>query len=161
MKALEAYAGIIKLVLGVVIIAALWYGFHLFVDAQKEKGREEIRKEYAAKLVEAKEASAKVEGVLREQLNLANQNANSREQIIRNLASSSGASSVGLRDALNSMRDGAASASSETLVNSTRTLSTLLADCQGRYRELAEKADRHASDAKTLSEAWPVIPAKP
>lgn len=33
--------------------------------------------------------------------------------------------------------------------------SELLAECAGRYQALGEKADGHASDARTLSEAWP------
>ncbi len=31
----------------------------------------------------------------------------------------------------------------------------LLAECSSSYKELGTKADRHVSDLKTLSEAWP------
>lgn len=35
------------------------------------------------------------------------------------------------------------------------TLAELFGQCTARYGEVAEKADRHASDVKTLSDAWP------
>lgn len=161
MKALEAYAGIIKLVLGVVIMAALWYGFHLFVESRKEMGRAEVRAQYAEQLRVAKEASDKVENALRSQVDQANANANNRELVIKNLSTASSSASRSLHDALTALRVSVPGASQETLGKSTATLSILLNDCQARYRDMAEKADRHASDARTLSEAWPVSVAKP
>ena len=32
---------------------------------------------------------------------------------------------------------------------------TVFTDCQGRYADVAAKADGHASDVRTLEEAWP------
>jgi len=34
-------------------------------------------------------------------------------------------------------------------------LTALLGECSAKYGDLAEKADGHASDARTLTEAWP------
>ena len=39
--------------------------------------------------------------------------------------------------------------------DTAHTLADLLGQCAGRYSEVAEAADRHASDAKKLSDAWP------
>ena len=36
------------------------------------------------------------------------------------------------------------------------TVGELLADCSRSYQELAGKADGHAADVRTLTEAWPV-----
>jgi hypothetical protein len=89
------------------------------------------------------------------QLNQAIENANSRDQIIRSMAASSISASVGLRDTLAAISRGVPDASVEALRHSTTTLAAVLQNCQSEYRELAEKADRHASDTMTLEQAWP------
>ena len=43
----------------------------------------------------------------------------------------------------------------EACANRAATEGKLLLNCAERYTELAGKADRHASDAQTLMEAWP------
>lgn len=43
----------------------------------------------------------------------------------------------------------------EACANRATTEGKLLLNCAERYTELAGKADRHASDAQTLIEAWP------
>lgn len=97
---------------------------------------------------------------LREQdwITLLNQfleNANTRDQIIRTLAAPSTSASFGLRDTLAAVSRGVPVASVEALCHSMTTLAAVLQNCQSEYRELAEKADRHANDALMLEQAWP------
>ena len=40
-------------------------------------------------------------------------------------------------------------------------LGAVFEDCRAAYAELVPKADGHAGDARTLREAWPVIPSRP
>lgn len=40
-------------------------------------------------------------------------------------------------------------------------LGVVFNDCRAAYGELVPKADGHAGDARTLREAWPVMPVKP
>lgn len=89
------------------------------------------------------------------QRNQALENANSRDQIIRTLAAGSGSASLGLRDTLAAISRGVPDASVEALRHSATALAAVLQNCQSEYRDLAEKADRHASDALTLEQAWP------
>jgi len=49
----------------------------------------------------------------------------------------------------------AATASKEACLERTNTLGELFKDSANAYRDVAEKADRHASDAQRLSDAWP------
>ena len=49
----------------------------------------------------------------------------------------------------------AAAASKEACIERTNTLGELFKDSANAYRDVAEKADRHASDAQRLSDAWP------
>ena len=49
--------------------------------------------------------------------------------------------------------------SAEACINRAATLSDVLNQCTERYTGLAEKADRHVNDIKTLNDSWPT--AKP
>lgn len=138
------------------LLAGLLVGFHMFCEHEKELGRNEMRAEYAEQLRLAKERAKEREDELRSQRDDAVNKGNEREQTLRTVAAGGNAASVGLRDALGAIRNGVPSATVEALRNSTSTLAAVLTECQGRYRELAEKADRHASDSKTLSDAFPV-----
>lgn len=156
---LIAALGRYKLLFEIVLIGALAagaiFGIHQFLEHERDIGRAEVRAEYATKLAEAKEAARKREAELTTQRDEAVSHANERDQTIRTVAAGGAAASLGLRDTLAGIRNGVPSAAVETLRQSTATLATVLGDCQARYRELAEKADRHASDSKTLSDAWP------
>lgn len=64
-------------------------------------------------------------------------------------------------DAANSLRKQAADAARQlashtpaTVVIYATAASELLAECSAEYQRLAEKADGHAADVKTLIEAW-------
>lgn len=68
---------------------------------------------------------------------------------------------AGARDALERLHDAAADAlraagaSQAACLERAATLSELHQASARRYVELGEKADRHASDVKTLVDAWP------
>jgi len=46
-------------------------------------------------------------------------------------------------------------ASKETIIEYANTNSDILKECIGQYQYVAEQADKHAADAKRLSDAWP------
>lgn len=164
MNPITAYFAPYKLLIEVAAIGALVIGIslaiHSFLEHERDIGRNEVRAEYAAQLKIAKEDAERREALLRAQVDEATKNANDREQTIRSLATSAGISSNSLRDTLTSIRNGVPSASIEALGKSTATLATVLADCQGKYRSMAEIADRHASDTKTLEDSWPTYQKK-
>ena len=108
-----------------------------------------------AQLAAAKDLARLREQDWTAQRNQALENANSRDQTIRALAAGSAGASIGLRDTLAAIGRGVPDASVEALRHSATTLAAVLQNCQSEYRELAEKADRHASDALTLEQAWP------
>lgn len=65
-------------------------------------------------------------------------------------------------DAVNSLRKQAADAARQLANQPPATVfiyataaSELLSECSAEYQRLAEKADGHAADVKTLIEAWP------
>ena len=81
-----------------------------------------------------------------------------RESTLRRLAVAARAESTGLHDDLNTLRDTLANATREAAVERASSLSVVLDQCSARYTELAGKADRHASDVKTLIDSCPAAP---
>lgn len=65
----------------------------------------------------------------------------------------------GLRGTLYEFRASLPNASTATLIARADTAAELLGACVNEYRSVAESADRHADDARTLVEAWPVTGA--
>lgn len=66
----------------------------------------------------------------------------------------------GARSELDRLRDTIATSDTAAPACTTRpdpaaTARALLAECAARYSDLAAKADRHASDAVTIQQAWP------
>lgn len=61
----------------------------------------------------------------------------------------------GLRDELASARLRLPSATHAACTEYATTASELLDQCSTSHQDLARKADGHAADARTLSEAWP------
>lgn len=141
-------------VIGALALGAVW-GVHEFLEHERDIGRAEVQALWDKQVAADKEAARIKTAELAAQAEEAKKNGANREQTIRTLAGASSAANLGLRDVLASTTASVPNATIETLGKSVTTLSSILADCSGRYQDVAEKADRHANDAKTLDEAWP------
>lgn len=148
-----------KLLIEIVLIGALAtgaaYGMHQFLEHERQVGRDEVQARWDKQQDLDREAARVKEAEFTTRLNEAVQNGAVREQTIRTLTTAAGNANLGLRDTLAAIRDGVPGATTEALGKSVATLSSVLAKCTGRYIDVAARADRHASDAKTLDEAWP------
>lgn len=113
--------------------------------------------EAAARAAEAKNRA--IETALNQQLQDAQNAARTRETTLRRDADAARKSAGGLRDELAALNRRLAEAPLEAVLVGTAAVGDVLLECTERYRAVAEKADRHASDVKTLSDAWPVQPA--
>ena len=60
-----------------------------------------------------------------------------------------------LRDAIRTSTGGVPGESATACAERADTAGNVLGQCAAAYQELARAADAHASDARTLSEAWP------
>lgn len=89
------------------------------------------------------------------QLEAARNEAVIREQENRRAAASAAAADSRLRITIADLRRSLAGATAETVRITADAGLAVFAECAAEYRALAEIADRHASDAKTLSDAWP------
>lgn len=126
--------------------------------AQDWRYREQIatlRTTYAQELsASISEARAK-EQAINHQLTEARNAATKRETTLRRDAAGARTELDGLRDDLAASRLQLPDATPTACVDRVTTVGELFAACAGEYQILAAQADRHASDVKTLTEAWP------
>ena len=146
---------VIKPLLIAAVIAAAVVAWNHFLDYEQNIGYQKAVAEYNVKLLAAKEAADKREQELSAQVQEAQANGLKREETIRTLAAAVGKSSDSLRNTANAIRLGLPHAAVEAARTAADAFAAVFTDCQGRYANVAAKADGHASDVRTLSEAWP------
>ena len=146
---------LIKVLGGVALLVALAFAWDWHIDHEQNIGYQKAVAEYTVKLLEAKEKADKREQELTTQVQEAQANGLKREETIRTLAAAVGKSSDSLRNTANAIRLGLPHATVEAARTAADAFATVFTDCQRRYADVAEKADGHASDVRTLEEAWP------
>ena len=146
---------IIKALLIAAVAVALGFAWNRFLDYEQNIGYQKAVAEYNVKLLAAKEAADKREQELTTQVQEAQANGLKREETIKALAAAVGKSSDSLRNTANAIRLGLPNATVEAARTAADAFATVFTDCQRRYADVAEKADGHASDVRTLEEAWP------
>jgi hypothetical protein len=85
----------------------------------------------------------------------AQNDAKAREIPLRLAAAAALSESDSLRDDLATLRMQLDSATHDAAVNRAVAIGDVLGQCAKEYQGLAERADRHANDLKTLIQAWP------
>ena len=134
---------------------ALGFAWNGFIKHEQNIGYQKAVAEYNVKLIAAKEAADRREQELTTQVQEAQANGLKREETIKALAAAVGKSSDSLRNTANAIRLGLPHATVEAARTAADAFATVFTDCQRRYADVAEKADGHASDVRTLEEAWP------
>lgn len=145
----------IKALLIAAVAVALGFAWNGFIKHEQNIGYQKAVAEYNVKLLAAKEVADKREQELSAQVQEAQANGLKREETIKALAAAVGKSSDSLRNTANAISLGLPHATVEAARTAADAFATVFTDCQGRYGELAAKADGHASDVRTLEEAWP------
>ena len=146
---------VIKALLIAAVAVALGFAWNHFLDYEQNIGYQKAVAEYNVKLLAAKEAADKREQELTTQVQEAQANGLKREETIKALAAAVGKSSDSLRNTANAIRLGLPHATVQAARTAADAFAAVFSECQGRYGELAAKADGHASDVRTLEEAWP------
>lgn len=145
----------IKALLIAAVAVALGFAWNGFIKHEQNVGYQKAVAEYNVKLIEAKERADKRERELTAQVKEAQDNGLKREETIRTLAAAVGKSSDSLLNTANAIRLGLPNATVEAARTAADAFAAVFTDCQRRYADVAEKADGHANDYRTLSEAWP------
>ena len=146
---------IIRALLISAVIAAAIFAWNWFIDYERSIGYDKAVAEYNVKLLAAKEAADRREQELTTQVQEAQANGRKREETIKALAAAVGKSSDSLRHTADTIRLGLPNATVQAARTAADAFAAVFTDCQGRYADVAAKADGHASDVRTLEEAWP------
>lgn len=136
-------------------IGALLWGIHTLDQSRQQIGYDRRVAEDNAALIKAQEEALATERALNQKLEIARNEATKRDQAIARNAAAAGLAVEQLRHELAPIRDRLPGDPAGPGDQRASTLAELLGDCADRYRGVAQKADRHASDARTLSEGWP------
>lgn len=138
------------------LLAGVAFGIHSFLNHEQQIGYDRAVAEYNVKLISAQNAAIAQQAVYQKQIEDATNAAKKREQTIQTTTAAAATANDSLRDALTHIRDGVSSATAASLSSSVVALSTLFGECSSRYVGMAEKADRHSSDAQRIYDDWPV-----
>lgn len=155
MNALEPYVGAIKAIVIVLLALGLFgTGHHFGAEAVQAKWNAD--KLLQAQATQKAEAAARAkEQSMTKQLEDARNEATKRETAIRADADAARRSADSLRDQLAANKRAMSSAAADAVRQYADTLADVFSECAARYTSVAEEADRHASDKRTLMEAWP------
>ena len=106
-------------------------------------------------VVEARQAVIDQKEKWRKEKDDAEKTAKQREDALQSDLATAAATADRLRNTVGALRANLVTAAQPAIVETASALADVFEQCQSDYREMAEAADRHASDVKTLMDAWP------
>lgn len=141
---------------GVLAFGAAWQ-----VQAWRYGGQiADLKLEYAEAVASSAKSALKLTEHYRENADAAVKKAEARAAQNKRDADALRTELDGLRGDIANVPDRIRSASREAVDQYAATVTGVFERCVRRYSELAARADGHASDVQTLSDAWPPAPAK-
>lgn len=161
LEALNPYAWLIKLAAIALLVGAAWWAWNSHISHQQQIGYDRATALLQPQLVQARgELAAEKNARAREQawaqqLEAANREAEARNQALEAAAAAAAATAGRLRNNLADLQQRLAGTTAEACRKTAATLATLFGNCTDEYRAMAAAADGHASDVRTLSDAWP------
>lgn len=135
-------------------LAAFAFGWQV-QDWRHGKQLAEIRHDQAVASKEAEKFARQAETQRRSDVDEAIRNSTVRAVAARRDADAARGELERLRDATRATRGGVPGEPPGACVARADAAADVLGQCAAAYQELARAADAHASDARTLSEAWP------
>ena len=146
---LAAFIGAVALGFG-----AAWNIQGLRVDAlDVEFGQ--YRNEVEQNAIAAKDVALEKERFWRMEVENARINAQAREMRLKKDAAAAQSAVSGLRNDLAALRARLATSPEDACINTAAALGDLLGQCSEAYQSMAEVADGHVNDIRTLTESWP------
>lgn len=152
---LAPYKLLIECLAYLTLIGAIAVGIHKFLSYEQDIGYQRAVVKCNQKLAEAKDAARATEKRLNKQLEDAQNAATIREQALSTAAATSAAAVGSLRNTIDNFKRDLPNATAEASRKAAVAFATVFSDCAGKYQDMAAIADRHASDVKTLMDAWP------
>ena len=153
--ALKPYRLLLEALLIAAVVAFIGLEIHRFLEHERGIGRAEVQARWdAQKAADVQAAAAKKQEDDKRSME-ANNAATLRDQQLQALASALTNTSSSLRDTIAAKRAGLGAASADANRATADAALAVFGDCKERYGALAAVADRHVSDVKTLTDAWP------
>ena len=155
------YEAVIIALTAFLLLALLGFGIQSWRVGHYENEYTLLDAKYKTEVAEAKalteqskaEARTK-EKVWSEKLLKAEQNHNAKMQEIMVDVNRAQSTVNSMSKQIDSVSKRMSTASRETIIEYVYTSGDILKECVAEYREVAEKADGHAIDAKRLSDSW-------
>lgn len=135
------------------VIAAITFAINNYLSSVEQRGYDRAVSEYRMKLIGAQNDAIAERNRLQGLVDSAIKGRSEREKTIQKSAAATGALVAGVRNELDAIRDGLSVATIDALRHSTATLSVVFGECTERYSGLAEKATRHVSDIRAITES--------
>jgi chromosome segregation ATPase len=146
---------VLRIVAVVVLVAAAVWGYSAFVNHQRAIGYQQaiadVQKQENADLKAALKETIRLNGLITEANNAANERELERQRLTARIATLNGR----LRDTEASIDRLVASASADALRQATAAFNTLFGECRGAYEAMGQAAQGHSDDVRTLTAAWP------
>lgn len=153
--AIELLKRLAPLIACAVLAGLLLVGKHYYDAGQQQIGYDRAAGEYQTKLRAAERTAREKETEWTQQKEEATHAATQRETELRATVRTTAAAADSLRNTISDLRQRLAGDTVDACRVRAAACYDVFGKCAERYREMAERADRHASDVKTLSEAWP------
>ena len=141
------------LIAALVAAAGMW----VFQNARRDAAVAEVRLEQSNERMVAVSKARAEERAINSTYQGALNAARTREALLRTEIDHLHRVSDGLRDQSADAARRLAAAPPAAVLEYALAIDTVFNDCRAAYAGMVEKADGHASDVRTLREAWPVI----
>ncbi len=159
------YITFAKLAAGITLVFALLFVAHQALELVKDIGRAEVQAKWDKDKLAHLEAlqilterQRQTEQGFNQQLQKAQNDFTEKQTQITADADRARNAADSLRNDLTTVRAKLSAASADTstaVIEYASTSTDVLEQCTTRYRDMAEKADRHAADAAMMQAAWP------
>ena len=156
------YQIIIVILLAIILIGSIFGGVQTWRASAWKTDYQLLDAKYKTEVAEAKAETEKAKAEAREQeKNWAEQLLEAEKYYSESLkdiiTDSSSTKSIieRMSKQINTATSRMSTATKETIIEYANTNSDILKECIGKYQYVAEQADKHAIDAKRLSDAWP------
>lgn len=151
----------LSLITHLVVALAAAAGVWVFQDARMDAAVADVRLEQTNERLDAVTQARADERAITKTYQGALNAARDRETLLRTELDRLHRVSDELRDQNADAARRLAAAPPAAVLEYALALGAVFEDCRAAYAGMVEKAEGHASDVRTLREAWPVIPPRP
>lgn len=138
-------------VIGLVSLLLTWALFYIYYEYNQIKS---LKQDHLIYVQQQEQLQLKAQVDADQKMITAERNYNEKIKQINADANHAQSVANSLSKQLSSAKERLSQAPKQTIIEYTNTNSDVLNECITEYREVAQKADGHATDAKRLSDAW-------